>query len=101
MKIQVQAPFSVSEPLNDLIEERIEKVTSIFDRFTSVKVFMKDEIQRHHHKENRHVEIQMEAPGQTFFAEAHAETFEKAITTAADKVKRQVRKYKTQITDHH
>lgn len=101
MKIQVQAPFSISEPLQNLIEEKIEKVTNIFDRFTTIKVFLKDEIQRHHHKENRQVEIQMEAPGHTFFAEAEAESFEKAIATAADKVKRQVRKFKTQQTNHH
>ncbi len=101
MKIQVQAPFSVSEPLQNLIEEKIEKVTTIFDRFTSITVFLKDEIQRHHHKENRQVEIQMEAPGHTFFAEAEEETFEKAIATATDKMKRQVRKYKTQLTKHH
>lgn len=100
MKIQVQAPFSVSPPLQALIEEKIEKITTIFDRFTTAKVFLKDHIQRHHHKDNRLVEIQMEAPGQTFFAEAQADTFEKAVAQASDKVKRQVKKYKTQIASH-
>jgi putative sigma-54 modulation protein len=101
MKIQVQAPFSVSEPLQNLIEEKVEKVTTIFDRFTSTTVFLKDEIQRHHHKENRQVEIQMEAPGRTFFAEAEEETFEKAIAVATNKMKRQVRKFKTQLMNRH
>ncbi len=101
MKIQVQAPFSISEPLQNRIEEHIERVTNIFQRFTTIKVFLKDEIQRHHHKDSRHVEIQMEAPGHTFFAEAEDETFEKALTTATNKIKRQVRKFKTQLTNHH
>ncbi len=101
MKIQVQAPFSVSEPLQAMIEEKVDKVTSIFDHFTTVNVFLKDAIQRHHHKENRQVEIRMEAPGQTFFAEAEAESFEKALAMASDKVKRQVKKFKTQLNNLH
>jgi len=101
MKIDVQAPFSVSQPMQDLIEEKVNKLLVQFERISLATVFLKDDIQRHHHKEARKVEIEIEVPGATLFAAEAAETFEKALVGATEKMKRQVGKYKDQIKNHH
>ena len=100
MKVQIQAPFQVSEPMQDLINEKMEKVSQIFERITKATVYLKDEVNRNNHKDSRHVQIEVEVPGQRLFAEDEAETFEKAIASATDKMKRQVRDYKSQLLDH-
>lgn len=100
MRIQIEAPFQVSEPMQNLITEKAEKFKTIFDRILAVEVYLKDEIQRNHHKENRLAQIKLSIPGQTIFAESESATYEKAIQAAADKAKRQLRKFKTQLVDH-
>ena len=101
MRIDVQAPFSVSEPLQQLIEEKVNKLTLFFDRIQSARVFLKDDINRFNHKDARRVEIEVNVPGSTLYADDAAETFEKAIAGASDKMKRQVRELKKQIDAKH
>jgi putative sigma-54 modulation protein len=101
MRIDVQAPFSVSEPLQQLIEEKVNKLTVFFDRIQSARVFLKDDVNRFNHKDARKVEIEVNVPGTTLYADESAETFEKAIAGAADKLKRQIRELKKQINEIH
>jgi putative sigma-54 modulation protein len=97
MKLQLEAPFQVSEPMQSLIEEKIDKLTNYYDRITTAQVFLKDDINRFNHKDNRTVEIRLEVPGTSLFASDSADTFEKAIATAASKLERQLKKYKEQL----
>jgi putative sigma-54 modulation protein len=101
MRIDVQAPFSVSEPLQQLIEEKVNKLTIFFDRIQSARVFLKDDVNRFNHKDARKVEIEVNVPGATLYADESAETFEKAVAGAADKLKRQIRELKKQINEIH
>ncbi len=100
MRIQIEAPFQVSTPMQQFIEEKVEKMDTIFNKILSVQIHLKDVIQRHHHKDNRIAQVKINVPGQTIFADAEAESFEKAIAAAVDKGKRQLRKFKTQLADH-
>jgi len=97
MKFQLEAPFQVSEPMQALIKEKLDKLENFFDRITSAQVYLKDDINRIHHKENRTVEMRVEVPGNSLFASDSAETFEKAIAETAHKMERQLKKYKAQI----
>ncbi len=101
MNVQIEAPFTVSDPMQKLIEEKIDKLTTYYDRITTAKVYLKDEIQRVHHKDVRTVEMRVEVPGTSLFAEDSAETFEKAIAGAANKLGRQVRDFKNKLKEHH
>jgi len=101
MNVQIEAPFSLSEPMENLINEKLDKIATYYDQITTAKVYMKDEIQRTHHKENRTVQMRVEVPGTSLFAEDSAETFEKAIAGAASKLGRQVRKFKEQLNERH
>jgi putative sigma-54 modulation protein len=98
MKLQIEAPFQLSEPMENLVNEKINKLKTFFERITSAHVFFKDEINRFQRKDQRTVEIRIEVPGNTLFASDSAETFEKAIANATDKLQRQLKKYKESIT---
>lgn len=99
MKIDVQAPFSVSEPMQELIEDKVGKLQLFFERIQDATVFLKDDVQRFHHKESRKVEIELNIPGNKLFAEDAAESFEKALAGAAEKLRRQLEKQKSQMED--
>ena len=94
MKIDIQAPFQVFEHTKELIEDKLNKMSTFYDRILNAKVFLRDDVNRFNHKTNRVVEIQLEVPGTTFFAESSDETFEQALASAAEKIKKQLLKHK-------
>lgn len=97
MKIEVQAPFHVNEPLQALIEEKVSKFQAIFERITSAKIFLKKEENRHKSSEGKTVEIRLNVPRQVLFAADHSDNYEKALAGAVEKMKKQLLKYKTQL----
>ena len=101
MKVQVHSTFQVNEHLNDVIEEKVGKLANYSDQITGAEVYLKIGEKRHRHAEDQIVELRLTVPGHTFFAEDHSDVFEKAVAGAADKVKRQLLKYKEQMTNHH
>lgn len=94
MKLQIEAPFQLSVPMEELVKEKVTKLSTIFERITSAHVFFKDEIQRFQHKDQRTVEIRIEVPGNSLFASDSAEHYEKAIANTAQKLQKQLKKYK-------
>lgn len=101
MKVQVNSTFPVNDHLNEVIEDKVGKLASYSDQITEAEVYLKIGEKRHRHAEDQIVELRLTVPGHTFFAEDHSDVFEKAVAGAADKVKRQLLKYKEQITNHH
>lgn len=94
MKVDIQAPFQVFEHTQKLIEDKLTKLDNFYERILGAKVFLRDDVNRFNHKTSRVVEIQLEIPGNTLFAEAADETFEQALASAIEKIKRQLLKVK-------
>jgi putative sigma-54 modulation protein len=101
MKVEVNSTFSVNEYLHGVIEEKVSKLANYSDQITEAEVYLKIGEKRHRQPEDQIVELRLTVPGHTFFAEDHSDVFEKAVAGAADKVKRQLLKYKEQVTNHH
>lgn len=101
MTIRVNAPFSISDNLQALIDEKVGKLDNYFERIQSTEVFLKDQENRSNNApKGETVEIRMYVPGHTLYADASAESFEKALADAADKMRRQIIKYKEQLNSH-
>ncbi|MCB0569035.1 MAG: ribosome-associated translation inhibitor RaiA [Phaeodactylibacter sp.] len=100
MKISINAPFQVNDSLQGVIDEKVGKLTSFFERITETEVFLKIGDKRHRHREQI-VELRISVPGQTIFAEHRSDTVEKALAEAAEKARRQLLKYKAQLQDLH
>ena len=100
MKILIEAPFTVSESLERLVEEKVSKLNTFFERIQTTTVFLKEEENRHNHSDplGKTVEIRLQVPRQTLFADASADSFERALADATQKVGRQLRRYKQQLS---
>ncbi|MEQ8702643.1 MAG: ribosome-associated translation inhibitor RaiA [Phaeodactylibacter sp.] len=101
MKVQVHSTFQVNEYLDGVIEEKVSKLANYSDQIIEAEVYLKIGEKRHRHAEEQIVELRLTVPGHTFFAEEHSDLFEKAVASAADKVKRQLLRHKEQTTNHH
>lgn len=101
MTIQVNAPFNVSDNLQALIDEKVGKLGTYYERIQSTEVFLKDQENRSNNApKGETVEIRMYVPGHTLYADASADTYEKALADAADKMRRQIIKHKELIKNH-
>lgn len=102
MTVQVNAPFTVSDGLQALIEEKVNKLTSYFEKIESVTIFFRN----HDHRSQStptglSAEIRLNVPGQILYAEENSDSFEKSLTAAAEKMRKQLIRYKEQLTSHH
>jgi putative sigma-54 modulation protein len=95
MNIQVQAPFQVNEPLQTLIEERLNKLQKFFDHITTAEVYLRLDGHQPILARDKTVEIQLHVPRQVLYAKENSDSFEKSLAIAIDKMKRQILKYKT------
>lgn len=102
MTIQVNAPFQVSDNLQSLIEEKVGKLATYFERIESAEVFFRDEDNNTHATPTaKTAEIKLIVPGQVLFADETSESFEKSLTVAAEKMRKQLIKYKEQLLTHN
>jgi putative sigma-54 modulation protein len=100
LNIQVQAGFAVSETLQQLIEEKVGKLETYYDRILTAEVFLKSEENRHKQSLEQTTELRLQVPGQILHAEDHSETFEKSLPAAVEKMRKQLIKYKEHVRPH-
>lgn len=100
MYIQVHANFHVSEHLQQLIEEKVNKLATFHDRITGADIFLKAEEKRHEKPLEQTVELNIQIPGQVLHTEEHAESYEKSLYGAVDKMRIQLLKHKGQLHPH-
>ncbi len=89
--------ISVTDAMNTAVREKLEKIESHFDQIQSIQVILSldnsgasDGGQKSHK-----AEAIMRVSGKEMFVQAFDEDMYKAINDMADKLERQVRKYKT------
>lgn len=92
MEIKIEAPWRVKPSLEEVITKKLMKLVTFNDRLIKAEVFLKagDKVA----PEDKVVEITLRVPGPDIFAEASADTHEKAIAECAEKLRRQIIKQK-------
>jgi len=86
--------LEVTPALRDYVSQKLERITRHFDRVIDVKVFLSVD------KLEQKAEINIHVPGKEIFAESSHTDLYAAIDTLADKVDRQVLKYKNKSNGH-
>jgi putative sigma-54 modulation protein len=87
----------VTEPLRNYVSEKIQRIQKHFDHVTTTSVVLHFE-----KRKNRHiVEATLHAKGTMLHANSEGDDMYAAIDAMADKLDRQVVKYKEKVTDHH
>jgi len=92
MKINIHAPFEVNVAVKQLIHDKIEKLTTYFDRIYKADVYLK--LKEDHTPNGKMIEVNLHVPVKDIFAKDTEDTFEKAIAKVSKKLEIQLKKRK-------
>ncbi len=87
--------LEVTPALRAYVTEKMQKLARHFDQVNSINVILNVE------KLSQQAEATVKAGGRTLFATESAADMYASIDGLADKLDRQVRRYKDRITSHH
>lgn len=89
MKVKIQSiHFDADTKLLSFIDERIAKLSSLYDGVIGGEVFLR--LDKAADSENKITEIKLFIPGNDLFARKQCKTFEEATDTAIDALKSQL-----------
>ncbi|MFC2126752.1 ribosome hibernation-promoting factor, HPF/YfiA family [Bacteroidota bacterium] len=93
MKVFVQSVnFNSDKKLVDFVENKVEGLEKYHDKIIDAEVFLK--VQKTSEKENKITELKVNIPGSELIVKKESKTFEEGISTAADSMKRLLKKSK-------
>jgi putative sigma-54 modulation protein len=84
--------FEASRKLEDFIQKKVSRLAKFNDSIVSADVTLK--VVKPETAANKDASIKILAPGNEFFAQEIADTFEESIDRCVEKLERQVLKYK-------
>lgn len=87
--------ISVTDAMNTAVQEKLEKIGRHFDQIQSIQVILS--LDNSGAKKSHKAEAIMRVSGKEMFVQALDDDMYKAINEMADKLDRQVRKYKTRL----
>ena len=97
MKIEIQAPWKVNDKLRTIIHNKVEKFSTYIDSIIHTDVFLK--VNEKNSPNDKIAEIRVSLPGPYIFAEGNGDTHEKAVASAAEKIRKQLLKKKEKLQD--
>ena len=97
MNINIQTVhFDADEKLLELVEKKVQKLSTFHDRITKVDVFLKLDNLVHAIKD-KVVEINIHIPKQDCFVKATSKSFEESFEQAIESVTNQLKKKKEKL----
>lgn len=99
MKVNINSVhFKADKKLLDFINEKVEKLTSMYNGVIGSDVILK--LENSDTPENKVAEIRLFIKGNDLYAKKQSKTFEEAADTAVEALRRQLTKYKDKIRKH-
>jgi putative sigma-54 modulation protein len=99
MKVNINSVhFKADKKLLDFINEKVEKLTSMYNGVIGSDVILK--LENSDTPENKVAEIRLFIKGNDLYAKKQSKTFEEAADTAIEALRRQLTKYKDKIRKH-
>ncbi len=86
----------VSEPTQDLIREKLEKLPRLYDRVSAIVLTIDME-----HRDHPAVDLNVTTKKHEFVATGQAENLLAAVDMAVEKMEQQLRKHKERVQDRH
>ena len=84
--------FDADQKLIEFAEAKMAKLDRFIERATGAEIILK--LDKDNDKGNKIATIRIDAPGDDLIAESRCKTFEEAIDTAIDALKKQIERYK-------
>jgi putative sigma-54 modulation protein len=96
MKVKITSiRFKTDQKLDDFIQEKVGKLSGFYDGIIGSEVTLR--IENHDKQENKIAEIRLLVRGNDLFAKKQCKTFEEAIDSGAEALRKQVKKYKEKM----
>ncbi len=96
MKVETRAiHFSADQKLVVLIQKKLQKLEQFFDRILAAEVVMK--LENSGKIKDKVMEIKIKVPGNLIITKEKHKTFEAAIDTSVDALKKQLLKHKARV----
>ena len=97
MKVMINSVhFKADQKLEDFITQKIEKLCAKYSEVISAEVALK--LENTDTPENTSADIRLVMRGDDLFASKQSKTFEEAVDTSIDALKKQLEKYKGKTT---
>ena len=96
MKVMISSlHFKADVKLENFVREKVTKVSNLFDGVISSDVILK--LDQSSNNENKIAEIRINIPGNDLFAKKQAKSFEEAVDSAVDALKKQIKRHKEKV----
>ncbi|MFQ5446415.1 MAG: ribosome hibernation-promoting factor, HPF/YfiA family [Saprospiraceae bacterium] len=96
MKVHTESvQFKADKKLHDFIQKKLDKLELFFDRIIDADVKLR--LENAGQVRDKITEVRLHVPGQSLFAKEKDKSFEAAVDSAVDNLKRQLTKYKEKI----
>ncbi len=99
MKITINSVhFKADKRLVDFINEKVEKLTTVYNGVIGSEVILK--VENTETPDNKIAEIRLFIKGNDLYAKKQTKTFEESVDSAVEALKRQLSKYKDKLKSH-
>lgn len=99
MKVNINSVhFKADKKLLDFVNERVEKLSSMYNGVIGSDVILK--LENTDTPDNKVAEIRLFIKGNDLYAKKQSKSFEEATDTAVEALRRQLTKYKDKIRNH-
>ncbi len=93
MKVNINSVrFKADKNLEDFIEEKIKKLSNLYDGLYGSDVILR--VDNNDKLENKIAEIRLNIPGYDLFAKKQCKTFEEAVDSSVNAIRKQLIKHK-------
>jgi putative sigma-54 modulation protein len=100
MRVNINAVhFKADKKLVAFIEEKMSKLTQVFDGVIDGEVSLK--LDNTEARENKIAEIRVTIPGNNFYVRKQSTTFEESADVAVEALRRQLKKHKDKSRGNH
>lgn len=96
MNIQIHSVrFAADKKLLTFIGQKVTKLTQYNERIMGAEIFLR--LDKSQETENKIAEIKLDIPRNPLFAKKRCKTFEEAVDTSVDALKKQITKQKEKL----
>jgi putative sigma-54 modulation protein len=100
MRVNINAVhFKADKKLVDFINEKLEKLTHLFDGVIDGEVILK--LDNTETRENKITEIRLKIPGSNLYAKKQTASFEESTDVAVEALRKQLKKHKEKIRGNY
>jgi putative sigma-54 modulation protein len=96
MKVKIESVhFKTDQKLDEFIQDKVGKLSGFYEGIIGIEVTLK--VENNEKQENKIAEVRLLVRGNDLFAKKQCKTFEEAIDSSVEALRKQILKYKEKV----